>query len=225
MLPRILPFALYMAFLALESVLHGLGGWFPSLSSANAILSLWLYPIKIGVVLAAVVYFWSQYEELRRPLFPGLVNTLLTIAVGLGVYLAWVRMDWPWATQGSVTGYNPFAASASLGPLLAGIRLFGAAVVVPLMEELFWRSFLIRWLVASPFTAVPLGAFTAMSCAVTVVLFGLEHALWLAGMMAGLAYNLLLYQTRNLWSCILAHAITNLVLGLHVLITHEWVWW
>jgi len=56
------------------------------------------------------------------------------------------------------------------------------------------------------------------------VLFGLEHHLWLAGMMAGAVYTLLLYTTRRLWPCILAHAITNLMLGAHVLMTGEWRW-
>jgi CAAX prenyl protease-like protein len=93
------------------------------------------------------------------------------------------------------------------------------------MEELFWRSFLLRYLIASPFTAVRLGTFTPLSFGATVILFGLEHHLWLAGMVAGVAYTLVLYTTHCLWPCILAHAITNLLLGIHVLLTGEWQWW
>ncbi len=112
-----------------------------------------------------------------------------------------------------------------MGTVLASIRLFGAAVVVPIMEELFWRSFLIRWVINPDFEKVPIGTFTLASCAATVVLFGLEHQLWLAGMMAGAAYNVLLYKTGRLWPCILAHATTNFILGAHVLMTAEWRWW
>jgi CAAX prenyl protease-like protein len=112
-----------------------------------------------------------------------------------------------------------------VGVVLAAIRLFGAVIVVPVMEELFWRSFLIRYLVTPTFTMVPLGTFTPLSFGATVVLFGLEHHLWLAGMLAGAAYNLILYKTRRLWPCILAHALTNLLLGIHVLRTGEWHWW
>ena len=108
---------------------------------------------------------------------------------------------------------------------LAGIRIFGASVVVPIMEELFWRSFLIRWIVNTRFESVPLGTFTVGSFLITVVLFGLEHNLWLAGMMAGAAYNLLLYRTGRIWPCILAHGLTNFLLGVHVLVTQEWQWW
>ena len=150
----------------------------------------------------------------------------LAVGVGLVVYVLWVRMDWPWAMQGTPTGYNPFQEGATVGFILAGIRVFGAAVVVPLKEELFWRSFLIRWIInPDAFEKVPLGLFSLGSFAATVILFGLEHNLWLAGMMAGAIYNGLLYRTRRLWPCIIAHATTNLALGIHVLITQEWQWW
>ena len=150
---------------------------------------------------------------------------MLAVGVGVFVYLAWVRMDWSWATQGEVAGYNPFQAGGEVGVVLAGIQLLGAAAVVPIMEELFWRSFLLCYINSARFDRVPLGRFTPGSFIVTVVLFGLEHQLWLAGMLAGVAYTLLLYPTGRLWSCVLAHAVTNLALGIHVLVTGEWQWW
>jgi CAAX prenyl protease-like protein len=186
---------------------------------------LWLYPVRTVIVLGALVYLWPAYRELREQVCTNWGEMLLIGAVGVLVYLAWVRMDWPWAMQGPPQGYNPFQAGVGAGVVLAVVRLFGATIVVSIMEELFWRSFLIRYLVASPFTSVRLGTFTPFSCGATVVLFGLEHHLWLAGMMAGMAYNLLLYKSRRLWPCILAHAITNLLLGIHVLATGEWHWW
>lgn len=221
-LPRLVPFALFMAFIALESGLH----WLLSPTASESPRPfLWLYPVRTVVVLASLIYYWPAYRELRQPLCLNGREGLLIAVVGVGVYLAWVRMDWPWAMQGQPTGYNPLQTAGSAGVALAAIRLFGAAVVVPIMEELFWRSFLIRYMVAAPFVSVRLGTFTPLSFGATVVLFGLEHHLWLAGVMAGVAYTLLLYQTHRLWPCILAHAITNLVLGIHVLVTHEWHWW
>jgi CAAX prenyl protease-like protein len=84
---------------------------------------------------------------------------------------------------------------------------------------------LIRYVISPKFESVPLGAFTPGSFLVTAVLFGSEHHLWLAGILAGITYNLLLYRTGRLWPCILAHGITNLILGMHVIITGEWHWW
>jgi CAAX prenyl protease-like protein len=224
-IPRIVPFALFMAFIALESGIRWVGGLASSPEPAGSLLSLWLYPVRTAAVLGALVYFWPAYRELRDAVCANWGEALLVSVVGVLVYLAWVCMDWSWAMQGQPTGYNPFQGGVGLGVALAAVRIFGAAVVVPVMEELFWRSFLIRFLVAAPFSSVRLGTFTPLSFGVTVVLFGLEHHLWLAGIMAGVVYNLLLYKTRRLWPCILAHAITNLLLGIHVLLTREWYWW
>ena len=214
MWPRILPFAAYMAFIGVSSLLP-----------VDAGAELWLYPIKTLVVLGLLVYFWSSYQELQRPIFTDAKDAGLGIGVGVVVYVLWVRMDWAWAIQGELTGYNPFEEGNGIGWGLAAVRIFGASIVVPLMEELFWRSFLIRWVVNPDFEKVAFGTFTLGSFAATVVLFGLEHNLWLAGMMAGVAYNCLYYQTRRLWPCVVAHATTNFILGMHVLTTQEWQWW
>ena len=214
MWPRILPFAAYMAFIGVSSLV-------PAGSGAER----WLYPVKTVVVLGLLVYFWSSYQELQRPVFANTKEAGLGVGVGVLVYVLWVRMDWSWAIQGEMTGYNPFEAGPAVGWALAAVRIFGASIVVPLMEELFWRSFLIRWVVNPDFEKVAFGTFTLASFAATVVLFGLEHNLWLAGMMAGVAYNGLYYHTRRLWPCVVAHATTNAILGIHVLVTQEWHWW
>ena len=224
-LPRILPFAVYLFFLAIAELIAWTSAHAPAIAALATGSDPWLYPIKAFAVLAVLVYYWHCYDELKG--FKGLTtrNVVLAVATGVVVYLLWVRMDWPWAMQGEPSGYNPFLAGTGWGTILATVRLFGAVAVVPVMEELFWRSFLIRYLISPRFETVPLGTFSMLSFLATTVLFGLEHHLWLAGMVAGAAYTLLLYQTRALWPPIIAHAVTNLLLGLHVLFTHEWIWW
>ena len=224
-IPRILPFALFMAFIALDSGIRWVCSLTSSTEAGGSPVLLWLYPVRTVIVLGALVYFWPAYQELRNQICTNWGEALWTLGIGALVYLAWVRMDWSWAMQGPSQGYNPFQAGVGTGVVLATVRLFSATVVVSVMEELFWRSFLLRYLITSPFTSVRLGTFTPLYFGATVVLFGLEHHLWLAGMMAGAAYNLLLYRTRRLWPCILAHAVTNLLLGIHVLTSGEWYWW
>jgi CAAX prenyl protease-like protein len=225
--PRILPFAAYLLFLALAQGITWMAGRMPSLEPWKLHADLWLYPIKTVVVAGLLILFWSKYEELKGQAFRDHRDVLWAVGVGLAVYLAWVRMDWPWATQGNgeASGYDPFRAGDKMGAGLAAVRILGASVVVPIIEELFWRSFLLRYLISPQFDSVRLGTLTPFSFLTTVVLFGLEHDLWLAGMMAGAAYTLLLNRTGRLWPCILAHAVTNLALGIHVLMTHEWKWW
>ena len=93
------------------------------------------------------------------------------------------------------------------------------------MEELFWRGFLIRWLVDANWKAVPVGTFTLRSFWVTTVLFGLEHEQWLAGLFCGALLNALLYRTRSVFACVLAHAVANALLAGWILSRGAWQLW
>jgi CAAX prenyl protease-like protein len=104
-------------------------------------------------------------------------------------------------------------------------RVIGAVLVVPVMEELFWRAFLIRWVEAENFKSVPVGTFGWRSFAITVALFGLEHDQWLAGLICGALYNWLLYRTRSVWACVVAHAVSNAALAAWVLTRGDWKFW
>jgi CAAX prenyl protease-like protein len=105
------------------------------------------------------------------------------------------------------------------------VRLAGAALVVPVMEELFWRSFVMRWIDRPRFLEVAPGAVTLKALAISSVLFGFEHHQWLAGIVAGLAYGELYRRAGNLWAPVIAHAVTNALLGAWVLGTQSWHLW
>jgi CAAX prenyl protease-like protein len=138
----------------------------------------------------------------------------------------WIIMDFPAAIMGTLRGFDPnFLREDAARIFLTASRLAGASLVVPVMEELFWRSFLIRYVISPDFSRIPIGSFTWPSFLITAVLFGLEHNLFVAGILAGIAYNLLLYYTRSLSACILAHAVTNFTLGVYVLQTGKWHFW
>lgn len=222
--PRILPFALFMSFIGLEELARILKG--AGLINYTEQALYLIYPVKAFSVGLALLYFRSRYSEINHRDFLNITHTGASILTGLLVFVLWVNMDWPSATFGSPNGYNP--AIFEDRTLRAGIiisRLMGAVVVVPVMEELFWRSFLIRYIIKSDFIEAPIGQFTWASFLIATLLFGLEHNLWLAGLMAGIAYNLLLYRTKSISHCIMAHAVTNLALGLYVLYTGEWQFW
>jgi CAAX prenyl protease-like protein len=130
MWPRVLPFGMYLGFLAVEALLDSASTWVPVLAESRALWSLWPYPIKIVVVLRALVYGWGQYDELHDKLCASLRERVFMIGAGVVVYLAWMRMDWSWATLGQGAGDNPWQAGASAGTLLAVVRLCGSEVVV-----------------------------------------------------------------------------------------------
>lgn len=223
-LPRIFPFALFMVFIGLGEVLQWLEkADFLSLDKA---FYHYLYPIKTFAVLLALAFFWRRYDELLLKDLGHLRNTLLSLGTGLFVFVLWVNMDFPFAIIGSPQGFDPnIFADSSVRTAMILIRMAGAVIIVPVMEELFWRSFLARYLIDKDFWRVPIGVFTTSSFGISALLFGLEHNLFLAGIMAGICYNLLLYFTKSVSQCILSHALTNLCLGIYVLATGKWYFW
>ena len=82
-----------------------------------------------------------------------------------------------------------------------------------------------RWIDASDFQKVDPAQITIKSIVITVILFGFEHNLWLAGIVAGLVYSLLFMRQRNIWSAILAHAVTNGILGVWIVRGGNWTYW
>ena len=216
---RVLPFAAYMSFLALASLQEWL--------KFSDMEMRWLYPLKIGVVVALLWVFRRDYQELRgsearmRP-----AHWLLALVVGLLVFVAWINLHAGWMVVGGKgKAIDWRGAGTALDWGLIGVRWFGAALVVPLMEELFWRSFIMRWIANQQFLTVDPAKVGWMAFVVTAALFATEHTLLLAGFVAGVAYNALYCKSKSLWSPILAHAVTNGVLGGWVLVTGNWSYW
>jgi len=212
---RILPFGVYILFIVLGDVLERVG-----FSRAEL---RWLYPVQAGAVLALLAVYWRQYDELHRFAL-SLKQVLVAIVTGIVVLVLWVNLDLPWMTIGNAPGYNP-TTDGRVDWLLVAIRIAGAALVVPVMEELFWRSFVMRWVERADFQLVDPARIGFKAFVIPTVLFGFEHNLWLAGIVAGVAYGLLYMRHRNLWSPVLAHAVTNGLLGIWVMATASWQFW
>lgn len=213
---RILPFAAYIAFLVLGQ----------QLAAAYPQWDLrWLYAAQVGVVLATLLLFARHYVELADPAGVGARDWLLALAAGTAVFVAWVNLDLPWARTGDGSGFDPSRADGSLDWTLVAMRLFGAAVVVPVMEELFWRSFILRWIAQREFLRLVPAAAGLRALLASSLVFGVEHDLWLAGILAGLVYGGLYMRSASLWPPVAAHALTNLLLGLWVVATGSWRFW
>jgi hypothetical protein len=223
-LPYILPFGVFIG-------LTALAGYLPA-------GNVWVYPFKTVLTGLLLIGFWRSYPEIHpnpqnesaTTRTKGFASLLLALIVGLVVFVIWIlpdRLGWQYPLIGESSEFDPDKQFQSARWLVVwiGFRLFGSAVVVPVMEELFWRSFLIRYLIRPDFKQVPIGAFSWLSFGATVLLFGVEHHRWLVGLVAGIIYNLLLYRTKSVFACIVAHAITNLVLGIYVLVTLQWAYW
>jgi len=217
-LVRALPFAVYILFLALGHRLVN------PLYSAFDIR--WLYALKSLLVAALLVNFIHTYGELRlRPRCPSRFLWGAS-ALGIVVFILWIHLDQGLLNLGSNQGFDPREPiTGRIVWPLAAFRLAGATLVVPIMEELFWRSFLLRWIDRHDFLNLSPGAVSLKAILLSSVVFGFSHALWFAGIVAGLAYSWLYRISGNLWAPILAHAMTNFLLGVWVLQTGNWQFW
>lgn len=221
---RYFPFAVFMGFIGLDECVRFLA--VQGLFTLQTTTLYYLYPVKALTVSFLLFLFRKQYKELTFRDLGNIPVSLASCAVGLLVFSLWINMDWTFGSAGVPQGFNPSLLPEKVIQITMTIfRVFGAVLVVPLMEELFWRSFLIRYIIDKDFDNVRLGTFTKGSFLVTVILFGFEHNYILAGLMAGFIYNLWLYRTRSLIQCVLAHAVTNLALAMYVVTTGKWQFW
>lgn len=213
---RCLPFAVFMVLLALR-------GYLPESPSLD---TRWIYGLSVLMVGAMLVRYLPEYGDLARQRFPTLAEAGLSVAVGLVVFLLWIRLDAPWMQITEPTAsFLPIDRDGALIWPLVILRWVGAALIVPLMEELFWRSFLMRWIESPAFETVDPQRVGLKAIVLSTFVFMLAHTLWLAAIIAGLAYAWLYRRTGKLWTAIIAHAVTNGVLGIWVVRSGQWQFW
>lgn len=220
----------YVAPMATFLVLTSLEGYLPTAEEGSP--SAWYplaYAAKVAIVTAVVIACRSTWRDLRPR--PSAGAFALAVGLGLAVAAVWVGLDGLYPTTTSVgrrTGFDP-GVIASPGARLAfiAVRLYGLVLLVPLFEELFWRSFATRYVIdPDDFTRVPVGRVTPMAAGATAVVFALAHPVeWLPALLTGLAWAWLVHRTKNLAACVVSHAAANLALGAYVLSAHAWRFW
>ncbi len=188
-----------------------------------------LYPVAYMGKIAAVtatLFFWREgladIKPSRRVMLPA-------VAVGILIMLQWVIIDKlvPYPHLGSRVGFDPFASVPNRVLLTAFIiaRLYGLVIVVPIIEEIFWRSFLVRYITNQDFRSVMVGTFSAASLWIVSIGSALTHPEWLVALIAALLFAWLLRSTRSLFAAVLAHAVANAALGAYILIAKDWQYW
>ncbi len=204
---------------------------------------------KFGAVSAFWVYFaktlvgaWLIWE--MRPFVTEMrwVVSWEAVLVGTGIFALWVGISGEWTTQNSlwvklgvshlpektVAVWNPnneFGAGSTLAWLFIAVRILGSTFIVPPLEEVFYRSFLYRYIASQNFLAVPLNKYLPTPFFVTAFVFGISHNEWLAGILCGAAFQWLVIRKNRLGDAMTAHAITNLLLGIWVVTRGAWQFW
>lgn len=188
----------------------------------------YIYTAKAVAAAALLIALWKHYTKIRWNYW------WLGVIVGVVGIVQWIAMQL-WLERHfeffapSPDPFDPtktFASPAMMWSFIA-VRLFGAVLVVPLMEELFWRDFLWRSIIApNDFKLARVGERDWKAFVIVTLAFATVHGnWWLTAIVWAAMIGLLLVYTRSLGACVIAHAVTNLLLGLWVLRTHRWDFW
>ncbi len=265
------PFIAFMGFLALNELV---GKVFDGVDAAwwMSEPQFWVFPLQTLVCGWLLARGWKYYE-LGPPR-----GVAWWLGIGILVLLLWIAPQVWLGRPARLDGFDPtyFGLSGWAFNTTVALRFVRLVIIVPLLEEIFWRGFLLRYLTQidgrellrgaleslrdkleevlpgrvpsfmrkleaavgkpresserpgeRPFFAVPFGTFSWFSFWVVTAGFCLEHqpSDWPAAILAGMLYNLVAYRTRSLSACVMAHAVTNLVLGIYVMRTGQWGFW
>ena len=236
---HVLPLALFLSISALPAMLAVAN---PELPWHRQAPEHWIYPIQtlfIGVVL---VFFGKHYTF--RP-WRGLKLAVLLAVVGIAMWItpAWIyerNFTSPEAVLGWLAwlgveerrdGFNPDLLAAWPGWQTASVvmRFVRLVIIVPLVEELFWRGFLMRYVNAGDraWQSVPFGEHSWRTFIVVTSLVVVAHqpADYVAAVVWGSLVYYLAVRTRSLGACVTMHAVANLLLGLYVMQTRQWGFW
>ncbi|MGD9802611.1 MAG: exosortase E/protease, VPEID-CTERM system [Hyphomicrobiaceae bacterium] len=175
-----------------------------------------LYPLAIGASLIALL--WSAGRlSLRR-----LDVSAPAAIVGALVGVAWIATEPATVPDPAGLGAWLAALSPAVAALWLTVRALGAVVIVPIVEELAFRSFLYRRLISSDFEHVAMTRLSLVALVVSSLLFGCLHDRWLAAALAGAAYALVMLHRGRLGDAILAHGISNAMIFAWALAFRQW---
>ena len=212
------PILVFLVLLGLRDGLTSINGPF-WVSSAE----YWIYPAQTILCGALVFWFWPEYD-LQAPRRLG-----FGVAIGVLVFVLWISPQAFFGVPPRLSGFDPtiFANRLWVYWITILFRFLRLVIVVPLVEEIFWRGFLLRFLQDERFEQVPFGKFSWLSFAIVTLAFGFSHtpADWPAAIATGGLFNWVAYRTKSLSTCVVTHALTNLLLGIWIMQTGQWGFW
>jgi CAAX prenyl protease-like protein len=212
----------YITPMAIFLLLTGAGGNWPSLFALS-------YVLKTALTAIALWLLWDHFTKISWKF------AWLGVLVGVLGVVQWVGMEtflvdhWPNYPRMHHDLFKPFDyfATPTQAWLFIAVRWAGASLLVPVMEELFWRDFLWRTILApNDFKLAAVGEWSLSTFLIVAVAFGAGvHIEWMTAIVWGLMIGLLLVWTKSLGACIIAHGVTNFLLGAYVLHTGQWQFW
>ncbi|MDM7995489.1 MAG: CAAX prenyl protease-related protein [Acidobacteriota bacterium] len=183
----------------------------------------WVYGLK--TILGAWI-LWLVRSHIKELKWNFSWEALIA---GVAVFVIWVGMDghFPMLTShpGSFNPVRTYGEGSVMAMVFIAVRILGSSLVVPPLEEIFYRSFIYRYLIKSDFLQVPLNRLDWRAFLIAGVVFGVGHYEWLPGILCAFTYQWLVIRKNRLGDAITAHAITNFLLGIWVVTRDAYIFW
>jgi CAAX prenyl protease-like protein len=208
---RVVPYAAYVVLTALRSF------W----TDAD---SRWFDMVILAIVGALLAWNWRGYGELVRQTWPTAGEVALAVGVGVVLFAVSTQLD-GLRIGAPREGFAPVDSDGAVDWPSIVVHALALSLPVPLMDELFWRSFLMRWLQHPQFEVVIPQRVGPKAIVLATFIYTLAHPYWLAAALAGLAYALLYARTGKLWTPVVAHVVANVALCVWVAATGRWALW
>lgn len=187
----------------------------------------YFYPLRAVVGLLVLAWYRQDYVSgLRDHLRGRPILSWQAVGIGVVVYVLWIGVS---ALTAPFASEAPPAALSEIAPPLAAVwiigRLLGAVLVVPVVEELAFRGFLLRRIIGSEFEQVRYERWSWLAVLGSSLVFAAFHQQWIGGFAAGVLYAYAQKRRGLLSDAILAHAVTNALIAAQVLLAGHWSLW
>ncbi len=204
----------------------------------------WWYPVQT-LLCAALLWWWREHYQFGAWRWRYVPLAALGAVIGIAVWVlpGWLYLRWTaegaspaawWQWLGLADrsqGFDPSLLDdqPALQKLSLAFRFARSTLLVPLVEELCWRGWLMRRVIAGdrPFTRIPFGTHSWRAFGITTLAVALIHQPedWLAALVWGTLMYALAVRTKSLGACVLMHGLGNLLLGLYVLRSGQLGYW
>ena len=178
-----------------------------------------LYPLRIVCAAAALWAYRRSYGNLDWSF------SWRGVLTGATIFVVWAAFAHFVTTPAAMPETLARLPGPARGAWIA-CRAAAAIITVPIAEELAYRGFLMRRIVSSAFDSVDLQSVRWPPIVISAAVFGIMHgSLWFPGIVAGAAYGAVAVRTGKIGESVAAHATTNALVAIQVLLLDQWQLW
>ena len=187
-----------------------------------------LYTIAFVAALIATGFALPTYFRKVRFRISLLAVGLGVVGVVLWIAIWWLNKEYGFGNTSNRAAFNPLEELKETPVWMwtfLGIRLMGMVVLVPIVEEFFLRGFLMRYCEDIDWDQIPIGEATWRGWAGILAYAAFTHVEIVAALVWFGMVTWMYLKTKNIWDCVVTHAVTNGLLAAYVLATGTWALW